>query len=88
MRGKSMTKERALFRTSQEISSADALRERETLLKLTANCIMSDHFCIWTGIGRPVSLRCVIKRLGSSQNGPKFEPRRVSKPFLRFSSWP
>ena len=33
-------------------------------------------------IGRPVSLRCVIKRLGSSQNGLKFEPRRVSKPFL------
>eukprot|EP01046_Picozoa_sp_COSAG06_P037107 COSAG06_NODE_4156_length_4514_cov_196.806795_2_plen_102_part_00 len=24
------------------------------------------------------------KRLGSSQNGLKFEPRRVSKPFLRF----
>ena len=45
-------------------------------------------FCIWIGIGRPVSLRCAIKRLGSSENGLKFEHRRVSKPFLRFSSWP
>ena len=55
----------------------------------TANCIIIDLFSAFEpGLVAPysVSLRCVIKRLGSSQNGPKFEHRRVSKPFLRFSS--
>ena len=53
----------------------------------TANCIIIGHFLHLNRVGRPVSLRCVIKKwLGSSQNGLKIEHRRVSKPFLRFSS--
>jgi hypothetical protein len=40
------------------------------------------------GIGRPVSLRCVIKTAGFEQKRPEFEPRRVSKPFCDFLADP
>jgi hypothetical protein len=54
---------------------------------LTANCIIIDHFSAFeSGLVAPFLYAVGYKRLGSSQNGLKFEPRRVSKPFLRFSS--
>jgi hypothetical protein len=46
-------------------------------------CIIIDHFSAFEpGLVAPFLTLRDKKRLGSSQNGPKFEPRRVSKPFL------
>eukprot|EP01046_Picozoa_sp_COSAG06_P040361 COSAG06_NODE_4875_length_3888_cov_11.473740_6_plen_93_part_00 len=47
----------------------------------TANCIIIDHFSAFEpGLVAPfLTLR---DKNGSSQNAPKFEHRRVSKPFL------
>jgi hypothetical protein len=53
----------------------------------TANCIIIDHSSAFeSGLVARFSTLRDKKRLGSSQNGLKFEHRRVSKPFLRFSS--
>ena len=35
-----------------------------------------------------VAIWTLLKRLDPNENGQKFEPRRVLKPFLWFSSWP
>jgi hypothetical protein len=49
----------------------------------TANCIIFDHLSVFEpGLVAPFLTLPHKKRLAMGQNGPKFEPRRVSKPFM------